>query len=129
MGREADRVGKELEQGIELMIKRLSLDITHNLKRDTPRDTGWARNNWVPSVGVPFLGVAGSRDAPEGATSERGAAEVATQYRLSRGRVFISNNVPYIIRLNEGSSTQAPAKFVEAAIQEGIQGLDGVVLS
>jgi hypothetical protein len=30
--------------------------------------------------------------------------------------IYVQNNASYIKRLNEGSSTQAPAGFVEAAI-------------
>ncbi len=39
---------------------------------------------------------------------------LAGKYR--GGRLFLSNNVPYISRLNDGSSGQAPAGFVQAAI-------------
>lgn len=42
-------------------------------------------------------------------------------YSISRdGKVFIRNDVPYISRLNSGSSAQAPAYFVEKiALQYG----------
>jgi hypothetical protein len=32
--------------------------------------------------------------------------------------IFIQNNLPYIIPLNEGSSTQAPSKFIDRIIEK-----------
>jgi hypothetical protein len=112
-----------LEQFIERIIIKLTLDIVANLKRapsegGTPVDTGWARANWVPPIGVPFDGLAGRRDNVTGAVQGGAEASIPT-YRLGR-RVWISNNVPYIERLNAGSSKQAPAGFVQAAIQKAI---------
>jgi hypothetical protein len=34
--------------------------------------------------------------------------------------VYISNNLPYIDRLNKGHSKQAPAGFIESAINAGL---------
>lgn len=53
-----------------------------------------------------------------------GVAQVAT-YRLGQGSVFISNNVPYIVYLNQGSSSQAPPGFVETAVEVAIQNVAG----
>jgi hypothetical protein len=101
----------------------LSLDIQANLQQDTPRDTGWARANWVPSVGTPDLGVGveavkdpkPSDVARAGAKQEAGIAAVLG-YKLTDGPIFTSNNVPYIIPLNEGHSAQAGAAFVQRAV-------------
>lgn len=118
-----------LDRFVEQVIIKVSLDIVANLKRapsegGTPVDTGWARANWVPQIGAPFTGTAGSRGQAEAGSvsqAEQSAGEASLfTYRLERGQVWISNNVPYIVRLNEGSSRQAPAKFVEAAIQKAI---------
>lgn len=76
----------------------------------TPVDTGHARRNWVPSVASPFEGIALSN-----AEHDAGVA-VVIRFKLGDGALYLSNNVPYVPRLNLGWSKQAPAGFIEAAI-------------
>lgn len=121
----------ELEGVTSRVIKKLTLDATANLIEDTPVDTGWARANWVPSIGLPIVegADASTREERQGGVSSRRAqqqtkvAEVATGYTLDRGSVFISNGVPYLVQLNEGTSKQAPAAFVQAAIARAVRSL------
>lgn len=118
-----------LEGLVERVIRKLVLDIVANLVRapgdgGTPVDTGWARANWIPRIGAPLESPAGSRAAAEKgllpSEQQQGIAAVATGYRLSRGAVYITNNVPYIVRLDQGSSKQAPAGFVRRAVAKAI---------
>lgn len=114
-----------LDQFIELVMKRIVLDVVANLVRapargGTPVDTGWARANWVPRIGQPVTATDGSRESVSQGAQQSGLAAVATGYKLVRGPVWISNNVPYILQLNDGSSQQAPAGFVQAAIGEAV---------
>ena len=115
-----------LEDFIEGAMQRLTLNATSNFIEDTPVDTGWARANWVPNIGQAFNGTAGSREAAESGSvslseQQGGIANVTIRYRLQSGPIYISNNVPYITQLNEGTSAQAPAGFVQAGIQRGIR--------
>lgn len=114
-----------LEQFTERIIKKLTLDIVANLvaapgEGGTPVDTGWARANWVPQIGSPRVSPVGSRSSVSTGAQQAGVATVAASYRLSGGKVFISNNVPYITDLNEGTSQQAPAGFIQAAIVKAL---------
>lgn len=116
-----------LEQFVERLIVKLALDIVANLVRapgqgGTPVDTGWARANWVPRIGEPISGPVSSPEAVSTSQQEAGQSALPS-YRLARGRVFVSNAVPYIVRLNEGSSRQAPPAFVQAAIVEAVRSL------
>lgn len=116
----------ELEEFVEKAMKKLTLDITDRLVKANPVDTGWSRANWVPSIGIRFDELAGSyEDAALGSINQQpqqqGIAAVAARYNLSRGSIFISNNVPYIGRLNNGSSSQAPSAFVQLAIAQALQ--------
>lgn len=103
-------------------VKKIVLDATANLVEDTPVDTGWARANWVPRIADTFKGTAGQRGAVDAGPQQAGVAEVATSYKLEQGPVTITNNVPYIMRLNAGSSKQAPTGFVQAGILRAVQG-------
>ena len=102
------------------VIKKIVLDATANLIESTPVNTGWARANWVPSIGVPFEGTAGADDDISSHDQQDGIAKVVTGYSLGDGPVFITNNVPYIGALNDGSSSQAPSGFVQIAIKKAV---------
>ena len=115
-----------LENVAEQVIKAIALDIVANLRRapsegGTPVDTGWARANWQPRIGSPAQDVVGTNEAVGAAqaTQEAGLGALLI-YKISAGSVFITNNVAYITRLNEGSSGQAPKGFVQRAIQEAV---------
>lgn len=115
-----------LERVTERVVTKITLDVTANLVETTPVDIGWARANWVPAIGAPVVQDRG--DVPATAQNvasmageqQRALAGIVTDYRLGRGAVFVANNVHYILRLNDGSSTQAPAGFVQRAVQKAV---------
>lgn len=121
------KIMRQLVSVAEQIIKKVAFDIQANLVRaasegGTPVDTGWARANWLVNVGTPFLAPLGEYTGKT--TTVRagtGLSSIAT-YKLGP-KVFISNNVPYITRLNDGSSTQAPRGFVQAAILRALTSL------
>jgi hypothetical protein len=117
---DAKAVVKALEEFSAKVVKAITLEITSNLIKSTPVDTGWARANWVPSVGTPAGGTVGSPRGVSAGAQAAGQAKVAG-YKITQGNVFITNNVPYILRLNDGSSTQAPSGFIQQAIARGIK--------
>lgn len=128
MGPETLKVVTALEGATERTVKRLTLEVTANLQERTPVDVGWARANWVPSIGNPYRISVGNLSEDERraqlgsaqAQQQSGTAQVAATYRLSQGSTFVSNNVPYIVFLNNGTSQQAPAAFVQQEIQNAI---------
>lgn len=78
---------------------------------------GHARRNWNVSVGAANDAELAGTDASGAATITAGQAALQG-YRGSRQgvRVFIQNPVPYMGRLNDGHSTQAPAGFIERGV-------------
>ena len=114
------RIEREFTGATARKMKKLTLDITADLIGETPVRFGWARANWVPSIGDPFAGPAGSPDDVDQSAQVQGIAEVAATYRLSDGPIWITNFVPYSGRLNEGYSRQAPAGFVDDAIDRNV---------
>jgi hypothetical protein len=116
-----------LEEFLDKILKKLALDIVANLVTTpnndygTPVDTGWARSNWVPNIGSRVDSPTGSKQAVSGADQQAGTVRVVTSYRRDQGPIYISNAVPYIYRLNQGSSRQAPAGFVQNAIRKAVQ--------
>ena len=114
---------RDVRRLTERAVINITLRVTRELKFHTPVDTGWARANWIPAVGAP-------QPAPVGTRGNAGAAVAAATtgqtrvlgYRLNRGKTFVTNNVPYIQRLNIGHSRQEPAGFVQRAIRQGVIG-------
>ena len=110
----------------EQLMRKITLDIVANLQETTPVDTGWARANWIPHIGAELdedlrgISPDDARISGDQGRQQSGIAQVATNYTLTDGAIFITNNVPYIERLNDGSSTQAPAGFVQAAIDKAV---------
>ena len=111
-------IGRGLTEFTERQVRKVTLDLTAELVRETPVDTGWARNNWVPRVGRPETEPVGAPGNPGPGAAARSAGEAQVLgYRLGQGSVFVTNNVPYIEALNDGHSPQAPAGWVQRAIR------------
>jgi hypothetical protein len=133
---EVNKVMRKLTALTTQVVKKLTLDTTANLIATTPVDTGWARANWLASVFKPEAGPEQnlSKEATEAAEpglksqQEQLLATIAISYKLSQGPVFITNNVPYIKSLNNGSSLKAPVGFVQAAITKALRIDLGVIL-
>lgn len=123
MANQARRVIAELRQAIGKVIGGLMIEVHANVTEDTPRDTGWAAANWLANVGAPPTSVITptSRTARVSGASGRSAAAAGSlgpliSYVVGRGQIYVSNGVPYIVSLNQGSSQKAPAGFVQTGI-------------
>jgi hypothetical protein len=90
-------------------------------KRKAPKGYvgGRARANWIPTLGTPASEPV-ERIDKQGSATIALLAGVTADYELGQ-TIWISNNLQYIQRLNEGHSTQAPAGFVEMAIEAGLR--------
>ena len=118
------RVIKLAEDDLARRVQKLVLDAEANLKESTPVDTGWARANWVPSIGRPYRARSEKpKSNPElGAQTRRAkqaAGEVAVLSYEPYKRIYVSNNVPYVPFLDE-SHPEAQG-FIERAIDKAIK--------
>jgi hypothetical protein len=112
-------LGQRIAKGIEGYVADVAKSIGEELVPTTPVKTGLARGNWRPSLRVPVSAATSLADPTGRATIAR-IASVGNQYRLGE-TMFITNHLPYIRSLNAGSSPQAPAGFVEAAVERGLE--------
>ena len=114
---------KELPVKVATLTNKVALYLVKELTLVTPVDTSKALSNWqLSKTGKPSKElqayVSGSRGSSFGASSAATQLE-ATQNIKGRKlgqTVFISNLADYIVKLNSGSSRQAPAGFVESAV-------------
>jgi hypothetical protein len=79
---------------------------------------GRARGNWHVSVGGPDAKVVEGEDSAGNRTIAEGKTAIDTS--TPKEPIYLNNNLPYIVPLNQGHSHQAPAAFVETAVQRGI---------
>ena len=87
----------------------------------TPVDTGHARRNWQVNFGAPNGQELPGVDKAGSNTVVNGVSRIKSGGRRNAFiPLIIENNVPYIGRLNEGSSKQAPPMFVELSIRRAI---------
>lgn len=121
-----DKIAADIPKKINDGKKAVVFSIVNDLVWKTPVDTSNALSNWQVSIGQPinveidpyvpgYLGYTA-------AASANAALLVAKQVlnKVKPGeRVYIVNNAPYISNLNNGSSKQEPAGFVERAILLG----------
>jgi hypothetical protein len=119
----AAEIGRELELFVERLMTKITLDIIANLIETTPVDTGWARANWIPGLGLSDVPPAPTPDerlagSAEGAQSAA-MSSVISGYEFP-GIIQIGNGVPYIGALNDGHSQQTPAGFVQRGINKAL---------
>lgn len=124
-------VGNNVDPTTTAIVKDMVKTMAPVLIKATPVDTGRARSNWQGSVNsiptgilyypAPLAPSSASDGTAEGIQSIENAAAAYT----GRGYIAIANNVPYIGMLNDGSSSQAPAGFVEQAVLAGIMSMNG----
>ena len=123
-------VVKDLRRGMTNAVKQVVINVHKRLiappgEGGTPVQTGYARSNWLVNIGGPAAGTVGSRASVRGVSSP---VVALAGYTLRHGNVYITNNVSYIVGLNDGTSRQAPAAFVQRAIDRGVQQSLGMVL-
>ena len=102
---------------VEKRVRKAALAADQVAVLATPVDTGRARANWRVGVGTNPAGFDPDASDPSGASAIAQGATAIGGWKSGNGSIYISNNVPYIIPLDEGSSAQAPSGMSAAAIQ------------
>lgn len=124
--KELNFFGKTLmPEALTTLVKAIAFEIFARVIFKTPVDTGRARGNWQISIGQPILSVLGLDSAQDNAFAgfgEEGQAAASVLQNLNPfDVVFISNNVPYILFLEDGTSDQAPFGMIAETFEEVIQ--------
>ena len=106
------KIDRTLDQGIRATILELSTAII----KDTPAKTGLARGNWQASIGRGATGEVSVVNKRSG--EAKAIAEVNQKASVAVGDLYyLTNNLPYIERLEYGWSKQAPGGMVRKNMQ------------
>lgn len=102
--------GERTTRRVQEVRRGVSLKLFNSVILDTPVKTGRARGNWQVSTDKPIVGEISREDASGRAVM----AEVEAEVKKSDGDapLFLSNSLPYIQKLEEGGSKQAPEGMV-----------------
>ncbi len=112
------RRARQVETGASRMVRATALIINQVIISETPVDTGHAKANWQVGISEPITSEIDEEDPGGSATIERNASTI--RQAPPHKDIILSNNVPYIHELNDGSSSQAPEQFVQIAVAEAI---------
>lgn len=123
---------KSVTVNADNLVAEIALAIDQAVVLATPVRTGRARSNWRVS-----LGEMNNETRPVPDSPEQGAAlalvegeDVMKEYRKDdkKKTIHITNSLPYINRLNEGSSKQAPKDYVNTATLLAVKAIKNVRL-
>lgn len=106
------KIDRTLDQGIRATILELSTAII----KGTPAKTGRARGNWQASIGRGATGEVSVVNKRAG--EAKAILNVNQKASVAVGDLYyLTNNVPYIERLEYGWSKQAPGGMVRKNMQ------------
>lgn len=108
---------KKIQEIFEKRVKKLmrvaTIEFWRQVIISTPVDTGYARYGWFISSHTPSRYLPPDGQEKYQVPKQQDHEDIR-EYGLD-DKLYINNNVPYIDRLNDGYSTQAPKNFVEMA--------------
>lgn len=107
-------IADEMTDEINREARALGINLLNGLTRVTPVDTGRARGNWFVGINKSNRSIEQERTAAQAVLD--GVSDISSSKFLDYPDIVLSNNLPYIERLNDGYSLQAPKKFVESEI-------------
>ena len=138
LGNMLKKVRFSIEENADKELRRVALLFDQQVVQETPVDTGRAKGNWVVGINEPNREIPIGKTKSTKNTKRDGAAAVNTitdgqvkqiereQLTMARNKItnagnvksiVISNNLPYIGRLNDGYSEQAGKNFVGIALK------------
>lgn len=90
----------------ELLFKKVCFDLSNSIIMDTAVDKGTARGNWQPDINSIQNDVLEIEDKSGNTTVTKVASQTNN---LKLGQFFtLTNNLPYILRLEYGWSKKSP---------------------
>lgn len=105
------RIVEKAKGQTELVIRKVMLEAFTSVVQMSPVDTGRFKGAWQVGYGAPNTRTDSAADKAGSATIGRISSDVAT-VRIGGGSIFLTNALPYSIRLENGYSKQAPAGMV-----------------
>lgn len=109
------------EKRIDYVRRKSVLELLKSLVNMNPVDSGRSQNSWRVALDAPDLSVAQEGGySPDKQAAESKVIAQATRILEQMNPddvIYVSNNLPYIVPLEDGHSKQAPSGFVGISVQ------------
>lgn len=122
------KFARTVDVDYHVVLRRVTFEILGKIVQRTPVLTGRARANWQVSQGAP------SSSTYEMTANLTGPQSKAVAMQRAQGTAFtnydtywVVNNLPYIVALETGHSTQAPQGMVRVTMAEVEAGIFGAL--
>jgi hypothetical protein len=124
--KQVEWVVKVLDGYLDKTVEVLTIELESELHKSTPKDTGYARSNWIASIDVPTTAPIGSKLAVSEGSGPAAAIKAGTSFDSKKHkRIYLSNHVEYIGTLNdrgtENGPSGVPAGFVQRSITKTVR--------
>jgi len=106
------KFGKVTRKQATLIFQKITIDLDTRIVLGTPVDEGRARGNWFPSINTPSTAMDEKSLDKSGSKAIAAVTSTATGAKLGE-TVWMTNNLPYILPLENGHSGQAPEGMVD----------------
>ncbi len=121
-----EKKAAQIETAANETAIKTALTIVGDLAFHTPVDTSKALSNWTLTLDAPATAYIQPHFPGKGGTTQRSSgnetislAKAVLDAKKPGQPIYITNNAPYIRRLNDGYSKQQPAGFVERSVLIG----------
>lgn len=104
------------EKNAEKLVRGTSLAMFSSVIKRTPVKSGRAKGNWQTDVSKPATGTLERLD-PSGNQAIQEAVQKTRPFKLGQS-IYMVNNLPYIQKLENGSSKQMPSGMVKITVGE-----------
>lgn len=111
-----DDAKRLIAEELDRKTRACGLAVIRGLTEETPVDTGAACSNWLSDLNRFRRDVNTSSLDENGSYSQQQMGEALSRFRIGDA-ITISNNLPYIKFLNQGSSDKAGKFFVQGVIR------------
>lgn len=99
-------------------VESVGLEALSRVVQKSPVHTGRFKGNWALSIETPYLATTEQIDPGGGATIAAGEAVLARYPDGEWPVIYVQNNLPYAVPLEDGHSKQAPGGMVALTVAE-----------
>lgn len=121
-------IKSELEADINKVARTTTFLIDQFLVLSTPVDKGEARGSWQVSANTPITTDNDVKDKTGSLSIQQAKVIIESRGTIKYPTFYVRSNKPYIERLNDGYSLQAPANFVDIGITRGLNASKSITI-
>jgi hypothetical protein len=111
------RIIKKAKGRLDIVPRKITLELFSRVILRSPVDTGRFRNNWVMATGSYSTETTEATDKSGGKAIGIVASKINSM-KFDGQKIYLTNSLPYAIELERGSSKQAPQGMVRLTALE-----------